>query len=198
MILGNDIVDLHDLHMHRRFATRVLSSFDKVHLASPPRADESQIWLYWAAKEAAFKALHPAGIVDGFRPRDYDIDLKHRRVYWKGLFELHLEFEQTEDYVFALCRERDCKAITQINELGTCPAQEESQKTREFARQLVQDTFSGSHAIPSIQYNSDGAPYLKLGRTSSRLALGLSHHGRYCAVSIPQAQAGRRLASGMA
>lgn len=77
MPIGNDVVDLRDEEahpgaVHRRFVERVCRPDEAAAIAAA--ADPNRLlWAYWAAKEAAFKALHKLCPELRFLPRRFAV-----------------------------------------------------------------------------------------------------------------------------
>ena len=185
MLLGNDIVDLKTPRYHERFPLRVLSEVDRNHLSMHPESGDREIWLYWAAKEAAYKALNPAGLVESFRPKDFQVDLQSKRVLWKQLFELHLSFECNDDYVFCVCQEQGLEVRSHIEALESNDPMSESKTTLDVAERCLSKLYPTQHYDWRVHYSEVRSPMLSFLNDEDPLPLGFSHDRRYCAVSIP-------------
>ncbi len=75
MLVGNDIVDLHDPEsrpeaLHNRFDTRVFTSDEREALTTSASAHALR-WTLWAAKESAYKVAKKLDSAVRFLPRDF-------------------------------------------------------------------------------------------------------------------------------
>ncbi len=82
--LGNDIVDLKDrdalgVWQNQAFLKRVFTSNELDFLKNDP-APEKRVWQFWAAKEAAYKALKQLAPKTIFSPRRFEVDFKENLV----------------------------------------------------------------------------------------------------------------------
>jgi len=108
MAVGNDVVDLADpdcqaRHQNPRFLDKILAPMEKerVVTASNPHA---LLWLLWAAKEAAYKAVSQSRPCTGFVPPRFVVldpgPGKGRVATPFGTFPMHAEL--TQDYAHAV------------------------------------------------------------------------------------------------
>ena len=97
--IGNDIVDLKDWPDHHpRFIKRVMSKKEENEIAN----SHQKVALYWAAKEAAYKALKRLDLSLVFSPAKIEFDLEKSIITYKN-FSLPCLYELTEDYVYVIC-----------------------------------------------------------------------------------------------
>ena len=108
MLVGNDIVDLHDPEsrpeaLHDRFDTRVFTSDEREALTTSASAHTLR-WTLWAAKESAYKVAKKLDPAVRFLPRDFVVRrLAEGRavvVHETGPFDVRLR--RTEEWVSAV------------------------------------------------------------------------------------------------
>ena len=108
MLVGNDIVDLHDPEsrpeaLHNRFDTRVFTSDEREVLNTSASAHALR-WTLWAAKESAYKVAKKLDPAVRFLPRDFVVRrLAEGRavvVHETGPFDVRLR--RTDEWVSAV------------------------------------------------------------------------------------------------
>ena len=191
MLVGNDVVDLHDPDslpgaLHRRFDVRVFTSNEREALrgsASP----HALRWALWAAKESAYKVAKKLDPAVRFLPRDFEVRRTEDAsvvVHETGSFDLRLE--RTDEWVRAVAtttaanapstQRLVCTGVQRSEVSGTDP----SRIVRELACAalgLRMDLSPGD-----IQIQADrGIPVAVWHDRRLPVDLSLSHHGRFVA-----------------
>ena len=98
--IGNDIVDLKYLEpdLHPRFIKRVFSPTERQRVSS----DRSALWLNWAAKEAAYKAVRRLDPSIIFEHAHFEYHPAQRCVRY-GNYHLPCQYTINSDYVHVVC-----------------------------------------------------------------------------------------------
>ncbi|HET9238549.1 MAG TPA: 4'-phosphopantetheinyl transferase superfamily protein [Oligoflexus sp.] len=183
MRLGNDIVDRKATAGHNpRFTDRILNPLEKSRRQSWS-LDESFIWFYWAAKEAAYKAIRQSRDIP-FHHREFIVSDDMTRIVWKDeAFQLQLI--EDADAIFALATDgQTCQCRSQR---AAFPEEPTPALQSEKARALLLDlaathlslprselSFQAENRIPKLIHQGKPLPH----------AMSLTHHGRYVAASL--------------
>lgn len=164
------------------------------------------LWLFWAAKETAYKAVNKAGEGPAFIPKCFQVDLAGIPADlsslddWPGLVrtpsgEVHVRAEVTEDYVHVVgCTDRD--ALKLVAACCAKPGDDESELTPATESQLVRGAAIAALApylgaapadleirrLPGVK--GLGPPLLYHRGKPAAVDLSLSHHGRFVAVAF--------------
>ena len=192
MLVGNDIVDLHDPEsrpeaLHNRFDTRVFTSDEREALTTSASAHALR-WTLWAAKESAYKVAKKLDPAVRFLPRDFVVRrLAEGRavvVHETGPFDVRLR--RTEEWVSAVATltagnapEAHRSVSTGIERLevhGADPSQ--------TVRELVCAALAFRMNVPpgQVQIAADrGIPVALWRNRRLPVDLSLSHHGRFVA-----------------
>jgi phosphopantetheinyl transferase (holo-ACP synthase) len=181
--LGNDIVDLAATQGHNpRFIDRILNPEEKKR--RPAWAlDEPLLWLHWACKEAAYKAIRQAREIP-FHHREFIVsaDLKSLRYHEEIL---KLSTSQEAEVIFALATDADpdrCHSRIAAFE-REAPPTAQSERARALLLDLATEHLAlprselaiiTEHRIPKILHAGRILPH----------AVSLTHHGRYVAASL--------------
>lgn len=203
LTIGNDVVDLSadEPALHRRFTTRVFTDYERVRIG----ADRGKLWLYWAAKEAAYKALkrnHPDLC---FIPIRFEFD-EIINVVKFGNYSVYCKTIVTSNYVLVNCsNQRDVflsgALRSWVHEVGDADVgiggdidmRSPSRVVRALALKNIAQRLGVSEAQLSIKSSSDAAmgsvPLLQLRGAQSEHLLSFSHHGRYVAASFIETSA---------
>lgn len=163
--LGIDIVDLdaeREVPLHPRYYSRVLAPEERACVRS-----ESELWPYWAAKEAAFKALSALGIAKIFSPHQFVVSPQHDVVRY-GARQLSLRLEQQARYVLAVCAS-SAEMLAQVK-VWVGPAGESQQHSQQV-RALARDQLAKELQQPPEQVDFNALPGL----------ISFSHHGSFVA-----------------
>ncbi len=186
MRLGNDIVDrAYAGQQHPRFAQRILNTQERLDYESMPRDTEGydRIWIYWAAKEAAWKAIQQQRKTL-FSPRTFAVDLEQEQVSFEGE-TLALRLHVDGDLVFAEVSDSPWSRVhwryTQFFSEPT--ASDQSQEARRLALSLGVEILGCEEADLSVS-KVDKIPYLQAEKGQRSWPLSLTHHGRYVAASL--------------
>ncbi len=118
MLVGNDIVDLHDPEsrpeaLHKRFDARVFTS-DELEALNSSVSAHALRWTLWAAKESAYKVAKKLDPAVRFVPRDFLVRrLAEGRalvVHETGPFDVRLR--RTDEWVSAVATRRAANAAS--------------------------------------------------------------------------------------
>ena len=98
--IGNDIVDLRNREppLHPRYLERVLAPSEQDALRDSP----DDLWVYWAAKEAAYKTLRRIRPGMGFHPREL-VFQRELGIVTACSEMLSCSIHATSEYVSAIC-----------------------------------------------------------------------------------------------
>jgi phosphopantetheinyl transferase (holo-ACP synthase) len=181
--LGNDIVDLAAIQGHHpRFIDRILNPEEKSR-RSAWSLDEALLWLHWACKEAAYKAIRQSQDIP-FHHREFIVAADLRSLRYHSSI-LQLSTRQKEDAVFALATDGDpgrCHSrIASLTGEASPNAQSES------ARMLLLDLATEHLALPRSDLaiiTEDRIPKIQYAGRVLPHAVSLTHHGRYVAASL--------------
>ena len=198
MLVGNDVVDLHDPEsrpeaLHPRFDARVFTS-DEREALGVSAFPHSLRWTLWAAKESAYKVSKKLDPAVRFLPKDFEV----RRiaeggeggsvvVHETGPFDVRLD--RTDEWVRAVAtitavsapsaHRLVCAGIERLEGPGADP----SRTVRELACAAI-----GSRVnVPpgQVRIATDrGIPVALWRNRRLPVDLSLSHHGRFVAWAI--------------
>ena len=206
MLIGNDVVDLHDPEsrpeaLHARFDARVFTSDERKALSALASAHELR-WTLWAAKESAYKVAKKLDPDVRFLPRDFVVRrIAERRavvMHKTGPFDVRLH--RTDEWISAVAILTAANApwthrpISAGIECLEVPGADPSRTVRELAcaalalgmnLPLGQVMIAADRGIPVASWRSRRLP----------VDLSLSHHGRFVAwawgeCAIPDDQRG--------
>lgn len=214
--IGNDIVDLEQegrepVRDLKRFCARVFTPRETAFLLGRGWRVRD-VWSFWAAKEAAFKALHRERAVNRFDfvPREFEVrpTLTGRRaaVHWGSRNSsnpgrpgapaavLCVRFDQQEGCVHAVCEDVDSPpALTLIGRYAPGSGSE-SEAVRELVFRCLNERFGIARTELTIVGggNSGWPPEILWrtgpgGRDRTRVPVSLSHHGQWLAAALPGA-----------
>ena len=98
--IGNDIVDLVEQAppLHPRFCSRVFSQSELERIGSCRKT----LWLYWAAKEAAYKAMKRLLPDLDFVPIRFEFDQETKCITTQSAI-MHCQWVVTDDFVYVSC-----------------------------------------------------------------------------------------------
>ncbi|MDZ4165097.1 MAG: 4'-phosphopantetheinyl transferase superfamily protein [Smithellaceae bacterium] len=208
--MGNDIVDLRSLEAAGKgadlpFVARVLTAAEEEALDRSGRRD-LLLWLIWAAKETAYKAVSKGEGGLSFIPRRFQMDPTGIPAdlsslgNWQGLVrtpggEVHVKAEATDDYVHVVGCTSD-EALRRVTAFCAKPGGDESELPRAEESRLVRGTAIEAlapylGAVPedleirrSPCAKGLGPPLLYHKGKPAAVDLSLSHHGRFVAVAF--------------
>lgn len=182
LTIGNDIVDLHvdEPQLHERYISRVFTRLEQTRIGR----DRTLLWLHWAAKEAAYKALKRLMPKLPFIPLRFEFDEKAGLIT-VGRHTLAVECYLTEEYVHVTCTNQALdtqrETFMLIHRLSASQAAQPSGA----ARRIMIEEFSRILKLPcyrlSIVTHSSAFPFLLIDDQPSNHVLSLSHHGRFSA-----------------
>lgn len=200
-MLGNDVVDLADPEtapgaQHVRFDERVFGPAERVGIRTAA-APELARWTLWAAKEAAYKALHRRDPALRFAPR-------RLRATWVGADAVRVVYRAARlavrvhasgSAIHALATEEGDAAPVVYALQALSGAEEASPRAlSQGARRLAARLLAARLSVPEsalVFAKCDGAPVLWLHGAPAPLLLSLSHHGRWVAFAARFAEGAR-------
>jgi phosphopantetheinyl transferase (holo-ACP synthase) len=181
--LGNDIVDRSATQGHNpRFIDRILHPKEKAR-RTDWSLNDSVLWLYWACKEAAYKAIRQSRDIP-FHHREFIVSEDFTSLAWHGDI-LQLSTRLEDDAIFAVATDGDPRCChSQIAAFATeADPATQSEKARDLLLVLAEVhlalprrelTIITENRIPKIQHKTQVLSY----------AMSLTHHGRYVAASL--------------
>ncbi len=213
-MIGNDVVDLGDREaragaQHPRVDARVFAPGER-RLLQSGRLGEELRWILWAAKESAFKVARRDDPTTGFAPSRFVVELDRDlqgRVRHRGR-DYAVQVSVNRDVVHAVAtRSRSGGAAGRFRAAGvtgvagSAEGAAPGRAAREFAASEIARLLavSASHLrfgrrgrIPELQPSGsarselDSARLASLERCLGRLAVSISHHGRFVAYACWQ------------
>ncbi|MEE8475925.1 MAG: 4'-phosphopantetheinyl transferase superfamily protein [Myxococcota bacterium] len=209
-MIGNDVVDLGDLEtrpgaQHPRFDARVFAPSERRALEDG-EADNGLRWILWAAKESAFKAARREDESTVFAPSQFVVELDpdlRGRVRHRGR-DYAVRVSVDRDRVHAVATDlragalrAGCRLLT-AHDIRTGVS---SRAAREFAASEIARLLAVSashlrfrrrgripelHPSGSARSELDSARLARLENSLGRLAVSISHHGRFVAYACWQ------------
>jgi len=187
--IGNDIVDLEEQGsvLHTRFIERVCTPYEKRQIAE----NRSSIWLHWAAKEAAYKAVKRLSPEVVFSPISFEYRSQEAVVFF-GKISLPCRVVSSVEFTYVICA--TSREILQEVELATwmgeCSMHETSEiGASEAVRVLAVNRIAEflnikpQHLeISRSRVRSIPALYVHGQKTNDLLSF--SHHGRFVLCSF--------------
>lgn len=189
--LGNDIVDLCASDpAHPRFSERTCSTGERAWIAACARP-AAALWLFWAAKEASYKAISkrwrttifsPARIVVEWRGADYTDQMSGCARYNGVQCELRADTREDVTHCIAWVGARDIAVARQRGGAYTqLPSCHESVAVRTLAQALAGQSLPGAE----IRTAADGIPRIyQAGLAQPAYDVSLAHHGRFVAAAV--------------
>ncbi len=207
-VLGNDIVDLDDsdtldILENRPFLKRVFTDLERDRIAAAPPGEGRRIaWMFWSAKEAAYKALRAVRADLVWSPRAFVVRSYAPRAPGDGVHlvgelasaagdRLRLDWECASDRVHAICTggpdEGGLIVPVEADELVSAvaarpPEVDDSRAVRDLALRLYARTVGGPP--PVIMAIAGEIPRFFLEDRELAIPLSLSHHGRFVAAAF--------------
>lgn len=192
MLVGNDVVDLHDSEnrpeaLHTRFDARVFASDERAALSASASVHQLR-WTLWAAKESAYKVARKLDFAVRFLPKDFVVRqiAGGRAVVMHEIGSFDVLLDRTDDWVCAVATltSVDAWSIRRplsvgIEQLGM-PGADPSRTVRELACAAIGSRMN----LPpgQVQMAVDrGIPVALWRNRRLPVDLSLSHHGRFVA-----------------
>lgn len=199
--IGNDIVDLRQRTpaLHPRFVARVFTAREYEYIGASWRT----LWLFWAAKEAAYKALKRIHSELIFSPISFEVD-PIRGVVRSQQATVSCRWTESHDYVYASCLLHLAQSSSfvvhdwieevgvkqQVNAERSIPQESSvvrrlalSNIARELAVSELDLRISSSHEVcaqsPAKDSGWSAIPRLYLRGKPAKHVLTFSHHGRF-------------------
>ena len=206
MLVGNDVVDLHDSEnrpeaLHARFDARVFTSDERAVLSASASVHQLR-WTLWAAKESAYKVAKKLDRAVRFLPRDFVVRriTEGRAVVMHETGPFDVRLDRTDEWVRAVATLTGANAPSihrpvsaGIERLGA-PGADPSRTVRELACAAIGSRMK----LPpgQVEMAADrGIPVALWRNRRLPVDLSLSHHGRFVAwawgeCAIPDGQRG--------
>ena len=193
-MLGNDIVDLACTRAraparHARFDQRVLTPAEREALAASD-APERLRWVFWAAKEAAYKVSKKRDAQTLWAPSAFAVSLGAQpRVVHGAAGEFPLRIETGDGYIHALASDSAEGLRGALREIGRLRAgadegagagESESAAVRRLAIAGLAPVLGVAPGALRVEQR-DRIPLLHAHGAPARVDLSLSHHGRFIA-----------------
>jgi len=198
-LIGNDIVDLRDADAqpgarHPRFDARVFCAAELAALAASSAPNRLR-WVFWAAKEAAYKVARKLDAASVFSPSQFAVELESEPVGVVAFGPERLPFRVTEvpggvHVVATHLSARRSRILMGSRELTDAASRDVAAPglaVRELALSQLSSCWPDS---PGLAVAQEGRiPVLESGGVRLDADLSLSHHGRWVAFAceIPQA-----------
>lgn len=205
-LLGNDVVDLaasEDKSGDGRFLARVLTASEGEYLAASPMPKKT-LWLFWAAKEAAYKAIKAATPSVCSIPRRYEVDLKWPpRLFLRGegsplspagrvitpAGQLELLAVMNRNYIHAIAIEPGVEAAGLVQRVARMDEGGKAGDPSAFVRRLLLKDVSRRLSCPERELAvakepESGAPLLLRVGKPLPAAGSLSHDGFFVAYAF--------------
>ncbi len=184
-MIGNDVVDFDDPEAqpaasHPRFDRRVFSAVERKAIAASTDPGRER-WVFWAAKEAAYKLLRAADSTTVFSPRKFEVTRvgpSRASVRWQDRV-LHVDLEIRQRAVHAVARGRGRRhvVLATAEHHGADP----SRSVRALAIETLAQHLGAAPGELRIERARGCPPVLFLRDRPMGGGLSLSHHGRYVA-----------------
>jgi len=184
-MIGNDIVDLEDPETqgaasHPRFDERVLSKIERAAVAESRDAVRER-WVFWAAKEAAYKLTRSEDARVVFSPPGFEvtrIGATRALVRWcRRLLRVDLRVHAGSVHAVA----RSCERARVLSATAKHDGTDPSHSVRALATQALAPALGVVSGELEIQRERDRPPVLLVRGRPTGAALSLSHHGRFVA-----------------
>ena len=200
MLVGNDIVDLYDPwsqsdKIHSRFDSRVFTSVENSYINTSHSAHQSR-WLFWAAKESAFKVARKLDAKTQFFPKKFIVRMigKTSAEVVHGPMRFSVYFEITDEWLHALAKpiHQDADSFspsysrphTCVQSVGLEDSGIHNNHTSFFVREMARTTAGSLMNILPVDIDivtKAGIPNFFCQSERLPIDLSLSHHGRFAA-----------------
>ena len=183
-MIGNDVVDLTAplADRHPRFDARVFARSERRALEASG-AGERLRCMFWACKEAAYKAARKADPAVVFSPSRFVVelgpDLRGEVVHGGDRFAVRVE--EAPDFVHAVVWSPDVACDEIFGEVARRPdAVDERRAVRDLARRAVAERAGARRSEVEI-VREGRIPFVRIRGRRSALDLSLSHDGPFVA-----------------
>jgi phosphopantetheinyl transferase (holo-ACP synthase) len=189
-MIGNDVVDLRiagSRPRSPRFDVRVMAPGEQEALRESGEPEHLR-WVFWAAKEAAYKAARQLDGKVVFSPSRFVVDLRSEgagEVEHQGR-RFALSFDSDGERVHAVARKEGLPADAfafRVRALEGVPrGEEQSREARRLAIELLSGWLDESPEALAI-HREERVPRLHVSGAPSPVRISLSHHGRFVAAA---------------
>ncbi len=193
-MIGNDVVDLAQADtregaQHPGFDRRVFDADERAAISADPEPRRRR-WMFWAAKEAAYKALRRGDPRFVFAPRALRVALAEGgcgRVDTPAGSSLAVRVRVEDDAVSALAMAPDTplEAVSEhVLSIGSTPGLPVDRDTLRaaFGRALGREAVSRGHTDAAVLERRGRIPSLRVG--GHRFPVSISHHGRLARAAV--------------
>jgi phosphopantetheinyl transferase (holo-ACP synthase) len=191
-VVGNDVVDLTDPEaadgsLHPRFEARVLTRRELAQVATLRGRDATRWrWVFWAAKEAAYKVARASDPTVPFSPRRFEVTMlgPDRATVRHGGVDFAVAVHRNADFVHAVARGRSTSPealLTGVADIDGIDGEHPSRAARAFAMQAVASRLGLAPSDLRIERAPRRPPVLLFDGAPAASSLSLSHHGRFVA-----------------
>lgn len=179
--VGNDLVDLNRREpvLHQRFIERVFSQSEMAAV----ECSMANLWLHWAAKEAAYKMIKRLEPETVFSPVKFVFDSSLKTLtYNDNVYSCLCEIKP--NYVHVVCASqpellKSSALHLWINDIGD---QDPSEAVRNLAVERLAALLNISNKQLSVSPPARGMlPHIFLAGSKMEHLLSFSHHGRFVA-----------------
>ncbi|MDH3684978.1 MAG: 4'-phosphopantetheinyl transferase superfamily protein [Myxococcales bacterium] len=197
-MIGNDIVDLRDADArpgarHPRFDARVFCAAERAALAASSAPDRLR-WVFWAAKEAAYKVARKLDAACVFSPSLFAVEFESASLgtvdFGQARFPVHVNDVHHGVHVVATQpsarRSRIVTGSREMTDAASRDAAAPGLAVRELALSQLSSCWPDSRVLAVAQEGR--IPVLESDGVRVDADLSLSHHGRWVAFAceIPQ------------
>ena len=181
LTIGNDIVDFRTLEppLHPRYLERVFTPKEQHCIGT----SVEELWVHWAAKEAAYKALKRLEPGLPFIPRKFELH-RERSVVTQGKYELYAHCRLGPDCVHVSCVNHETFLTGSIqewiDETQDASLEGPSAEVRKLAiHKLAQHFQIHENDIIIYKQAASSVPYVSVRGVHFMPVLSLTHHGRF-------------------
>lgn len=191
-MVGNDVIDLADPEaadgaLHPRFEARVLTLRELAQLVTHQGEEAARWrWLFWAAKEAAYKVARAIDPTVRFSPRRFEVTMlgPDRAAVRHDGVRFAVAITRNADFVHAVARGRSTSpeaVLTGVAAIDGFDGEDPSRAARALATEAVASRLGLTPSDLRIERAPRRPPVLLLDGAPAVRSLSLSHHGRFVA-----------------
>lgn len=187
IFFGNDIIDLNDKDSFEpdenpRFLKRVFTQNELVAISNSENPKVT-LWLLWAIKESAYKAIKRKYLQAQFIPKEFLVNLEKEQVFWQEKVCLYYGIEREKNYLASYCLSAMDPKLKihhwcERSDLNTSLSP--SQAVRNLAK--IKLSLLWNIAQEEIQIDYFLPPRIINKKTQQTLPISMSHHGQFVSV----------------